>query len=64
MNLNHRQFPAVSGTALAALPGLLPARLGAQADYGPRMLEVKTLFAEREVRSLNEPFVGITTHHH
>ena len=63
MYLFHGQFHAMSGVALTALAGLLPADLAAQTDYNPELLKVKTCFAEREIRSLNEPLVGFATHH-
>ena len=44
-------------------PRALPADLAAQTDYNPELLKVKTCFAEREIRSLNEPLVGFATHH-
>jgi len=46
---------------LPALLALVPAAVLVAADYDPTMLKLKTQFADREIRSLNEPFTGIAT---
>lgn len=35
--------------------------LSAQSDYDSRALKMKSVFAEREIKSLAEPYVGVTT---
>jgi hypothetical protein len=44
----------------AALFGLLPVLLTAHDEYDDRTLAVKSMFAEREVKALAEPFKGLT----
>jgi len=46
---------------LPALLALVPAAVLVAADYDPTMLKLKTQFADREIRSLYEPFTGIAT---
>ena len=46
---------------LPALLALVPAAVFVAADYDPTMLKLKTEFADREIRSLCEPFTGIAT---